>query len=167
MLELTVICHFQSIVYRIWAMDVYYRFYITSCNITILEYFENVYQGVIIMWLDRNNLDTCDGSTFGPRGNDRMEVWMYSVSVFIASAKEVSMLIWSNVVCAKWRLESITRGLLCMTWVWNGDGFCNNSEEMPRGLVVWMVIVDWLGELCLMGAGRHNAHFSSYHSCDA
>jgi hypothetical protein len=30
-------------------MDVYYRFYITSCNITILEYFENVYQGVIIM----------------------------------------------------------------------------------------------------------------------
>ena len=32
-----------------------------------------------------------------------------------ASPKEVSVLTWSNVVCTGWRLESITRGLVCMT----------------------------------------------------
>jgi hypothetical protein len=62
-----------------------------------------------------HSLDISDRSTFVPRGSDRKEVWVYSVSVFVASPKEVSVLTWSNVVCTGWRLESITRGLVCMT----------------------------------------------------
>jgi hypothetical protein len=58
-----------------------------------------------------HSLDISDRSIFVPRGSDRKEVWVCSVS----SPKEVSVLTWSNVVCTGWRLESITRGLVCMT----------------------------------------------------